>query len=346
MARINVDTTYIIGNNGISRDAKKVVEQLKLENEIFEVQFLNLSLNENRALRRFLNTLNLLFNLHIPIGRRYRGIFYQPHLSALSPGKRSTGWVIRLHDLFPITNPEWFRWWACKVFKRNLKFAVKNGAFFLFSSNYSKNVFLNLHPGCVERVALSPCVTSSLNQSLCNNCEGCREIETNPDQRSTLLAVGTVEPRKNYELIIDFWNLYGKSLPDVEKLIVIGSPGWKSERTQLALSQLTKAKWVKNSCDGSLNYFYKNAKYFVSASKDEGFNLPALEARINYGIPVFLSDIPVHHETHGDRATYFKGPQDLFTSIATKQETSSDSGVAKCVIQSSNLIEIFTRFDK
>ena len=346
MARINVDTTYMIGNNGISRDAKKVVEQLKLKNEIFEVQFLNLSLNGSRVLRRFFNTLNLLFNLHIPIGRRYQGIFYQPHLSPFSPGKSSTSWVIRLHDLFPITNPEWFRWWACKIFKRNLEFAVENGASFLFSSSYSKNVFLNLYPGCVERVALSPCVTSTLNQSLCKKCEGCLEIENNPDQRSTLLTVGTVEPRKNYELIIDFWKLYGKSLSDVERLIVIGAPGWKSEKTQRALSQLTKAKWIKNSCDGSLNYFYENAKYFVSASKDEGFNLPAFEARVNYGIPVFLSDIPVHHEIHGNRAIYFKGSQDLFASISTKQDVSSVGDFTEYVTQSSNLIEVFDRFDK
>jgi glycosyltransferase involved in cell wall biosynthesis len=346
MARINVDTTYMIGNNGISRDAKKVIEQLKLKNEISEVQFLNFSLNGNRVLRRFLNALNLLFNLHIPIGRRYQGVFYQPHISPFVPGKSSTGWVIRLHDLFPITNPEWFRWWGCKIFKQNLEFAVKNGAFFLFSSNHSKNVFLNLYPDCVERVALSPCVTTVLTKSLCKNCDGCLEIESGPNQNSTLLAVGTIEPRKNYELLIDFWKLYGNSISGVERLIVVGTPGWKSEKTQFELSRLTNATWVKNACDGSLNFFYENARFFISASKDEGFNLPALEARVDYGKRVLLSDIPVHHEIHGVRATYFKNAQDLYAAVSAKQDVSTVSDFIENEIQSSNLNAVINRLNK
>ena len=280
------------------------------------VRFLNMSFNTNYLLRRTLNILNFLFNLHIPIAKKYIGVFYQPHISVLKPGKGSTGWIIRMHDLFPITNPEWFRWWANKIFKRNLDFAVRNGAYFLFSSNYSKNVFLNLYPECIERVDISPCATSVLTQSLCKMCEGCREIEDHPEQSSTLLAVGTIEPRKNYEFLIHFWRLNRNRIPGVVHFLVIGAPGWKTKKTQRALSQLVNAKWVKNACDGSLNYFYGNSKYFVSASHDEGFNLPALEARLDYGMRIFLSDIPIHHEIHDNRAAYFKNAQDLFSSLS------------------------------
>jgi glycosyltransferase involved in cell wall biosynthesis len=205
---------------------------------------------------------------------------------------------------------------------------------------------LNLYPDCVERVALAPCVTTTLSQTLCKKCEGCLEIESNPNQGSTLLAVGTVEPRKNYEFLIDFWKLYGNSISGVERLIVIGAPGWKSEKTQLALSQLATAKWVKNACDGSLDFFYENARFFVSASKDEGFNLPALEARINYGKRVLLSDISVHHEIHGNKATYFKNAQDLYAAMSAKQVLSSVGDFAENEIQPSKLIDVFNRFDK
>lgn len=344
MARINIDTTYMIGSNGISRDAKEVIERLKLKNEIIEVQFLSLSLNRNRLLRRILNILNLLFNLHVPIGHEYTGVLYQPHLSTFKPGKGTTGWVIRLHDLFPITNPEWFRWWANKIFRRNLSFAVSNGAYFLFSSDYSKNVFLNLYPECAERVAISACVTTTLKQALCKKCEGCLEIHSYPNQSSTLLTVGTIEPRKNYEFLIEFWDLHGKSIPGVDKLLIVGAPGWKSEKTQFALSRLANATWLKNACDGSLNHFYENARSFISASKDEGFNLPALEARVNYGLPLFLSDIPVHHEVHGDKATYFKNAQDLFNSMSTKQKVSSKRNISEIDLESRSLNDLFNRF--
>jgi glycosyltransferase involved in cell wall biosynthesis len=344
MTRISVDTSYLMGNNGISRDAKKVINELKLKNEIFEVRFLSLSLNSNRVLRRFLNAFNLVLNLHIPIGRRYEGVFFQPHISPFIPGKGSTGWVIRLHDIFPITNPEWFSWWASKIFKRNLEFAVKNGACFLFSSDYSKRVFLNLYPGCVGRVFLSPCVITSLAKMLCKKCEGCQEIENNSNQNSTLLAVGTIEPRKNYEFLIDFWRLYGNSISGVEQLVVIGAAGWKSKKTQLALSRLNKTRWLKNVCDGSLNFFYTNAAYFISTSKDEGFNLPALEARVSYGLPVLLSDIPVHHEVHGNSARYFKNAKDLFALTSAKHEITSACKPTGNENRASNLSEIFNSF--
>jgi glycosyltransferase involved in cell wall biosynthesis len=346
MARINVDTTYMVGKNGISRDAKKVIEQIEPMYEVIEVEFLKLSLNRNRIVRRILNILNLLFNLRIPIGSRYQGVFYQPHLSPFIPGKKSTAWVIRLHDLFPITNPEWYRWWARRIFKRNLEFAVNNGAFFLFSSNYSKNVFLTLYPDCIERVAVSSCVTTTLTQSMCKNCAGCLEIDNNLNHNSILLAVGTIEPRKNYEFLIGFWKQYGASISGVEQLLVIGAPGWKSKNTQLELSQLTKAKWVKNACDGSLSYFYENVKYFISASKDEGFNLPALEARFSYGLRVFLSDIPVHHEIHGSKATYFKDAQDLYAALSTQQEVSLVKDFNEDALPSPSISDFFDRLGK
>ena len=205
---------------------------------------------------------------------------------------------------------------------------------------------MNLYPDCVEQVALSPCVTTTLTQSQCKNCEGCLEIDVNPNHNSTLLAVGTVEPRKNYEFLINFWKMYGNSIQGVERLIVIGAPGWKSKKTQLALSRLSRAKWVKNACDGSLYYFYENASFFVSASKDEGFNLPALEARINHGMRVLLSDIPVHNEIHGKRAIYFKNAQELYAAISAKQDACPADNFTENEIQFSNLNDVFNRFDE
>jgi glycosyltransferase involved in cell wall biosynthesis len=314
----------MIGNNGISRDANNILNQLKATNDISEIRFLNIPLNKNRFLRRILNLLNLLFNLHIPIGKRYQGVFYQPHLSLFIPGKNSTGWVIRLHDLFPLTNPEWFRWWANVIFKRNLTYAAKNGANFLFSSNYSKTVFLNLYPACKDKVALVPCAATDLSGDLCQSCEGCSEITRNPNQDSTLLAVGTIEPRKNYDLLIEFWRSFRTDVPDIKRLLVVGAPGWKTEETQNKLSQLEQQNlvWLKNCCDGSLNFFYSHSTCFVSASIDEGFNLPALEARTKYGLPLFLSDISVHHEIHGDNAKYFKTSEDLLFLILSNLEMS------------------------
>jgi glycosyltransferase involved in cell wall biosynthesis len=316
--KINLDTTYVIGKNGISRDAESILKSLRKFSDISEVRFLGMSLNKNRLLRRLLNIFNLLTGFHIPISKKHAGILYQPHLSFFKPGKKSSGWVIRLHDLFPITNPEWFRIWAVIIFRRNLNFAVSNGAHFLFSSEYSKNIFLGIYPDCKNLVSVYPCDTTNLDEQMCHKCDGCSEIQSASDLRSTILAVGTIEPRKNYDFLINFWNEYGNNLPSLDRLIVVGSPGWKSKKTQLQLSRLTDngLTWIKYACDGSLNFLYNNSKCFLSASLNEGYNLPALEARRNYGLPLFLSDVPVHREVHGHLANYFDGSLDLYISLS------------------------------
>lgn len=322
MPNIDVDTSYMIGKNGISRDAIEIIHLLSENNKITNVMFFKNALNSSRFLRRVLNLLNLFFNLHLSIGKKYDGIFFQPHLSLFKPGKNSTGWVIRVHDLFPISNPEWFRWWANVIFQRNLNFAVKNGATFLFSSEYSMGVFLKLFPIGANRVFLWPCRASTLSQIKCGDCQGCGEIETNPNQERTLIAVGTIEPRKNYDFLVDFWKLYSRQIPSITRLLVIGAPGWKSKKIQANLKSVSHQNltWLKNCCDGSLKFFYQNSQCFISASINEGFNLPALEARTKFGLPVYLSDIPVHREIHGDFAHYFSNASELYLKLRSKNE--------------------------
>ena len=42
----------------------------------------------------------------------------------------------------------------------------------------------------------------------------------------------------------------------------------------------------------------------VSASRDEGFDYPVLEAKAE-GLPTLISDIPVHREFHSDSSLFF-----------------------------------------
>jgi glycosyltransferase involved in cell wall biosynthesis len=103
---------------------------------------------------------------------------------------------------------------------------------------------------------------------------------------------------------------------------VIGAPGWKSDSTQKELSKLRDQNlfWLKNCCDGALSFFYQNSKFFVSTSINEGFNLPALEARLNFDLPLVLSDIPVHREVHGENAQYFKTIAELNSIVCSENQ--------------------------
>jgi hypothetical protein len=129
-------------------------------------------------------------------------------------------------------------------------------------------------------------------------------------------------------------------------MVIIGTPGWKSEGIQNELSQLASQnlKWIKNCCDGALGYLYENSKCFVSASMNEGFNLPALEARTNYGLPLLLSDIQVHREVHADQAKYFNNSADLHELLLCSIEKPKWS-IQEVIEQDNSILNnLFNRF--
>ena len=98
-----------------------------------------------------------------------------------------------------------------------------------------------------------------------------------------ILYLGTIEPRKNLEMLIDaFLEL---DLP--QKLVLAGAKGWKNSRI------LEKAKHPKiilrtNISEEEKAALYTHADAFVYPSIYEGFGLPPLEA-MSYGIPVICS---------------------------------------------------------
>jgi glycosyltransferase involved in cell wall biosynthesis len=120
------------------------------------------------------------------------------------------------------------------------------------------------------------------------------------------LAVGTIEPRKNYDLFLDSWNFRIKEQEKHLPLFIVGEKGWKVNRLIKRLVNNKKGvTWMGKVCDSSLHLLYSKANIFVSASKAEGFNLPVEEA-ISYGVPTIISRTDVHQELYSGRATFFE----------------------------------------
>lgn len=94
-----------------------------------------------------------------------------------------------------------------------------------------------------------------------------------------LLYVGTIEPRKNIELLLTAYE-YVKESVDL-KLVICGKIGWKCNNILAIIENnkynkdITYLNYVTNE-DKFL--FMKNAFAFVFPSKYEGFGLPVVEA--------------------------------------------------------------------
>jgi glycosyltransferase involved in cell wall biosynthesis len=128
-------------------------------------------------------------------------------------------------------------------------------------------------------------------------------------KNTAFLAVGTIEPRKAYDQILDAFELLWREGADCE-LIVVGKQGWLVdalvERIQELEDNEPRFHWIKDANDAELNYLYKHSHGLLAASLGEGFGLPLVEAMV-FGKPIVARDLPVFREVAGDRAVYFSG---------------------------------------
>lgn len=120
-----------------------------------------------------------------------------------------------------------------------------------------------------------------------------------------VVAVGTVEPRKGYPILLRAVERLLGERPDLQ-LVIVGSPGWLSEPIEKAILRAVRRDWVvwlRGIDDDLLAAVYSGARAFVTASYYEGFNLPLLEA-LACGVPAVATDLAVHREVAGTAALY------------------------------------------
>ena len=129
---------------------------------------------------------------------------------------------------------------------------------------------------------------------------------------NVFLMVGTIEPRKGYEIILRvFEKLWREGFEG--KLCLIGRTGWKmKEFVRIIETHIEFGKkllFLEAASDATLGYAYSHSDALIQASADEGFGLPLIEAG-QHGIPVLCSDIPVFHEVGGSHVLYFDREND------------------------------------
>lgn len=121
-----------------------------------------------------------------------------------------------------------------------------------------------------------------------------------------VLFVGTVEPRKNLDVLLAAWRRLREGSEEPPALVVCGRVGWVGDETRRALGRARDEGWLVHfdyAEDAELAALYRGALAVALPSWYEGFGLPALEA-CAAGAPVIASDLPVLREIAGDAALY------------------------------------------
>ncbi|WP_339616208.1 glycosyltransferase family 1 protein [uncultured Gilvimarinus sp.] len=230
-------------------------------------------------------------------------------LEALFAAREHSGIQVgaMLHDLFPLTIPQMCQ--ASTVAGYTGWFQqVSEGADFFITNSAATTQALERYvqqAGPVNARSL-PAGNFRLGAELHQSSvlSGPNPLQAVPG--FVVLAVGTIEPRKNYQVILDALDLLWHQ-HDVT-LVIVGRPGWSNAEVAARLREHpqagTRLRHFDNADDATLSACYQRADAMVCASWAEGFGLPIVEG-MRHGAPVVASDIDAFREVGGDACRYF-----------------------------------------
>ena len=111
-----------------------------------------------------------------------------------------------------------------------------------------------------------------------------------------VLYVGTIEPRKNIETLLDAWKALDADLRHVYDLVIAGPLGWASPETQARVR--AESQYVGYVDEADLPALTAGATLFVYPSLYEGFGFPVVQAMAS-GVPVVTSNVSSLPEVTG-----------------------------------------------
>jgi len=135
-----------------------------------------------------------------------------------------------------------------------------------------------------------------------------------PPPPGFVLAVGTLEPRKNLPRLVAAYRMLDEATQRRHPLVVVGARGWETGETLQALGSLgDRCIMLGYVADAALAELYRRCAVFCYPSLGEGFGLPVLEA-MAAGAAVVTSNVSSLPEVGGDAVQYVD-PHDV-ASIA------------------------------
>ena len=138
-----------------------------------------------------------------------------------------------------------------------------------------------------------------------------------------VLAVGTLEPRKNLPRLVEAYRRLDGELTARHRLVVVGANGWQTGETLDALRSLGERCTVLGYVsDAALAELYRRCAVFCYPSLGEGFGLPVLEA-MAAGAAVLTSNVSSLPEVGGEAVEY-ADPLDVASIAAGLQRVLGD----------------------
>ena len=221
--------------------------------------------------------------------------------SVLLPLLRASGvhTAMFLHDLLPQTHRQWFIPQLADVSDAHLRAHLDAGSRFICNSAFTAATLAAYAAASDDTVDSTVVPMGTTGQA------GTSVSPAGPPDAPFFLIVGTIEPRKNHDVVLDAFEKVHADHPGA-RLVVAGRPGWNSAGTIERLRTLGTrgVDWRTDTSDEELAELYRSARVVVVASELEGFGLPVVEA-LHRGAVVVSSQGGALPEAGGEFVEYF-----------------------------------------
>ena len=203
--------------------------------------------------------------------------------------------VVVVHDLIPITHPQYCRAAEPARHVARMRNALTMARGIICNSRYTLETLTAFAAGA--RLAMPPALVAPLASALPRPAPAAR-----PLAEPYFVAVGTLEPRKNHEVLLAAWRaLAAERGARTPKLVLVGQRSWDCARVIEAIAQPPLAGHVIEAgvcSDAELAAWLQHAQALLMPSWVEGYGLPVAEA-LAAGVPVIASDLAVFREIAG-----------------------------------------------
>lgn len=233
-------------------------------------------------------------------------------------------WIKRItviHDLTPILFPELHTfngWFLHKLFLRRI---LKKADLIIANSNHTKKDIEKNYPLSIGKV-------KTIYLGVSKNFQPKIDIKILSKygiKQPFFLNVGTIEPRKNLNLLLEAFELFNRNGNKNHQLVFIGKKGWKCEQffekierhpNKLAIKVIGYIPFEE------LPVFYTMCSAFIYPSKYEGFGLPVVEA-IACNAKCIVADNSSLVEVGGEEVDFFETKDELI-SLMLRMDNSEE----------------------